>query len=131
MATIYVWTSWAGSIHQLWDVNRQQALLKTLPPKVQERLDGGYCPGSLKAPDGKLTLPDFEAQVEGLIRHYWEEGGYTILACWDRSSERTAGSNTTFVLVGFWEAAPALEMVREAFPEIWARLPSDMLVTAA
>ena len=113
----------------LWSSERKivRYVDAALPPEILERIDGGFCPGSFML-NGVLTLPDVDAQFEGLARVFYTSE-WTAVALWDRSLEQRAGCHATFLLRGRWEDKIAVKRAEEFFPDVWKRLPDFIRIS--
>jgi hypothetical protein len=94
--------------HFVWNIHGQR-VANTSP--WGDEVDGGLCPA------GK--------QVEGAASLHHEDG-WTALAFWDRSVDSRPGSNSVFLIEGEYDFESAVEVAREAFPQIWQRFKFEV-----
>lgn len=74
-------------------------------------LDGKYPPQDKKQPLGAATLT--------------HHNGWTVLAMWDRSVDPRFNSNAAFIARGAHDFAEMLELAREHFPSVLARIEAQ------
>jgi hypothetical protein len=69
--------------------------------------DGAFCPT--------------HTQKEGVVQLTHHRDDWTILAFWDRSVDKRAGSHSTFMIQEKLNKDEMIIRAKEAFPTIWAR----------
>lgn len=89
----------------------------------QHSLPGNF-PCRPDALDGGL-LPQNKDEIEGRVS-WWRTQGWTILAFWDRSGDSRGNSNSAFVIRGEMFIDDALDLAKEAFPEVFARMKFEV-----
>ncbi len=80
-------------------------------------LDGVFAPMKDRyneMPQGVASLVRMNAQ---------SSPGWTVISFWDRSGDKRAASNTSFVVVGNnWTFDQVVDHTRKQFPNIWKRV---------
>lgn len=69
--------------------------------------------------DGRILppmLPQEEGRAELIHTRDW-----TLLSFWDRSFDHRHNSSSTFVIRGALTFEKAIEVAREAYPQVWSR----------
>ena len=65
-------------------------------------------------------LPQEGQQIEGETTHV-VINGWTVISFWDRTVDSRGNSNSAFVIYGKFSFSEAVEISKQAFPEIWNR----------
>jgi hypothetical protein len=99
----FLWRS--GSNHTLWDVPADW------PWKGVCGLDRKYPPQNGSQPLGQATLTNHQ--------------GWTVLAMWDRSVDTRLNSNAAFIARGEHDFAAMMDLAREHFPRVLARIEAQ------
>ncbi len=103
--------------HYLWASDNGQAVSTRKSYNFwMERLDGVLAPIGIGEKQGPTA------------RH--EMHGHTVLSFWDRSVDKRGACNSIFFVLGIMSFAEAVEMAREAFPEVFDRLGFELTETA-
>lgn len=109
--------TWRQAGHYWWAPGMHSTLGGPLP----HPFDGVHPPG---ADDRDPWRRD---ETQGVVRRVIVDG-WTVLAFWNRMDDKRPGSNSAFVVRGDLSYDDAMARAREAFPQVFARLPFTLRV---
>lgn len=127
---VYFYGCWGPTRYALWTRERKIVFYRDVgvTDRMASRLDGGYAPGSLFL-GGKLKLADFDDQIEGVVRDYFEDG-WTVLSFWDRSNDPNFNAHSTYLVKGTFTIGNALRLARAYFPDKFNNYPFHLFPLA-
>jgi hypothetical protein len=108
----YWWRKYGG---HAYDVE------KIVGPNLHPRIDGGFCPGSVRGDPWKRTRPEIEG--EAALHHV---DGWTVLSFWDRSVDSRGASNSNFVARGARSYVIMRAIAEAQFPDVWKRFKFEV-----
>lgn len=124
----YYFGCWREAGHYLWKPGMSHAWDDerggVLPWK---RVDGCFAPAERRRPDssGTRTVNKEAPQGHAALVH---DGGWTVIAFWDRSVDKRGGCNSNFFIRGTHPWEDAVRIARHHFPDVWGRLPFEVVL---
>lgn len=103
--------------HYLWRPGLNGGMLGLSRPMNHwmNRVDGFFAPRTAA----------FEEEPEGIAAVHLVHG-FTVLAFWDRSSDKRGNSSSTFMVKGLHDFDEMVSIAREAFPSVWERFQFEV-----
>lgn len=95
--------------------------------EAQEQLPWKWLDGTLPPVLTRSRSGVVQEVPQGHAALHWK-AGWTALAFWDRSVDKRGGSNSVFCIRGTHSFGDAVRIARDAFPQVWERLPFEVVL---